>query len=64
MRVRVGRGRGCVAARIPMPQDSGGAQVGGLRDVALLRADVGGLGELSMREEWTGHLPGRELTTR
>ena len=45
-----------------MSQDSGGAQVGGLRDVALLRAHVGRLGELSLREERPGHLPGQELT--
>ena len=46
-----------------MPQVSSGAQVGGVRHVALLRADVGRLGELSLREERPSHLPGQELTT-
>ena len=50
-----------MAARLPVPQERR-PQVGGLRDVALLRADVGRLGELSMREERTGHLPGQQLT--
>lgn len=61
MRLRVGRVRVGVAAGLQMSQDSGGAQAGRLRDVSLLRADVGGLGQLSLREERPGHLPGQEL---
>ena len=63
MCLRLGRGRVGVAAGLQVPQDSGGAQVGGMRHVALLRADVGRLGELSLREERPSHLPGQELTT-
>ena len=61
MRLRLGWGRVGVAARLQMPQEWR-PQVGGLRDGALLRADVGRLGELSLREERTGRLPGQQLT--
>ena len=63
MRLRIGRHGVDLAGGVQVPKGSlGSEQGGGVRDGALLRGDVGRVGQLPLREVRAGHLSGQELS--